>query len=340
MSYWDAVFAFLVAMVIATVLTPLAARLARRIGATAKPTERGLAQKETPQLGGLAILIGVLVAAAIWLPDTIHLPRTVGALKGTGGTVHTWWVAAGACLIALVGATDDALDLSPAVKLGGQIAAAVLAIAFVLTAIKLHLWTSKHVAGALIVAVACAALAVALARRPPMRAVLAGAGALLVALVIAGYPWQRHYLKGRYAFQPGISALSHVWALFRGVHHARVAVAGTFGMFFAYPLYGLDDSNRVQYIAARGPHGSFTPIASCRAWRAAVDAGNYRYVVTTPARDPWHPKPLRFSPERSWIASDPAARIVYEHRAFGQLIDVFALSGPLLPDGCPARPTA
>jgi UDP-GlcNAc:undecaprenyl-phosphate GlcNAc-1-phosphate transferase len=128
MSYWDAVFAFLVAMVIATVLTPLAARLARRIGATAKPTERGLAQKETPQLGGLAILIGVLVAAAIWLPDAIHLPRTVGALKGTGGTVHTWWVAAGACLIALVGATDDALDLSPAVKLAGQIAAAVLAV--------------------------------------------------------------------------------------------------------------------------------------------------------------------------------------------------------------------
>src|SRR5438874_6467997 len=128
MSYWDAVFAFLVAMVIATVLTPLAARLARRIGATAKPTERGLAQKETPQLGGLAILIGVLVAAAIWLPDAIHLPRTVGALKGTGGTVHTWWVAAGACLIALVGAADDALDLSPAVKLAGQIAAAVLAV--------------------------------------------------------------------------------------------------------------------------------------------------------------------------------------------------------------------
>jgi hypothetical protein len=232
------------------------------------------------------------------------------------------------------------VPLAPPFARRPAIAAVALAIAFVLTSIKLHLWTSKHLAGALVVAAACAVLAAALARRPPRRAVLAGGGALLAGLAIAGYPWQRHYLDGRYAFQPGISALSHVWTLFRGVHHSRVAVAGTFGMFFAYPLYGLDDSNRVQYIAARGPHGSFTKIASCREWRTAIDAGGYRYVVTTPARDPWHPKPLRFSPERSWIASDPAARIIYEHRAFGQLIDVFALSGPLDPRGCPAPPVA
>jgi UDP-GlcNAc:undecaprenyl-phosphate GlcNAc-1-phosphate transferase len=128
MSYWDAVFAFVVAMVIATMLTPLAGRLARRVGATAKPSERGLALAETPQLGGLAILVAVLVAAAIWVPATIHLPRTVGALKGTGGTVHTWAIIGGACLIALVGAVDDARDLPPAVKLLGQIAAAFIAV--------------------------------------------------------------------------------------------------------------------------------------------------------------------------------------------------------------------
>jgi UDP-GlcNAc:undecaprenyl-phosphate GlcNAc-1-phosphate transferase len=128
MRYWDAVFAFLVAMAVATLLTPVAARLARRIGATAKPSERGLAQAETPELGGLAILAGVLVAGAIWLPDTIHLPRTVGALKGTGGTVHMWWVVAGAGLIALVGGIDDARELPPLVKLLGQIGAALVAV--------------------------------------------------------------------------------------------------------------------------------------------------------------------------------------------------------------------
>jgi hypothetical protein len=49
----------------------------------------------------------------------------------------------------------------------------------------------------------------------------------------------------------------------RGMAPARVALGGTFGSFFAYPLWGLDDSNRVQYIARSGPHGSFTPISTC-----------------------------------------------------------------------------
>ncbi len=68
MRYWHAVFALLVALVLAAVLTPFAARLARWIGALDKPRDRGLAVKETPTLGGLAIFVGVLVAGAIWLP--------------------------------------------------------------------------------------------------------------------------------------------------------------------------------------------------------------------------------------------------------------------------------
>jgi UDP-GlcNAc:undecaprenyl-phosphate GlcNAc-1-phosphate transferase len=128
MRYWDAVFALLVAMAVATLLTPVAARLARRVGAMAIPSERGLAQIETPELGGLAILVGVLVAGVIWMPATIHLPRTVGGLKGSGGTVHTWAIAAGAGVIALVGAIDDARDLRPLVKLLGQVGAALIVV--------------------------------------------------------------------------------------------------------------------------------------------------------------------------------------------------------------------
>jgi UDP-GlcNAc:undecaprenyl-phosphate/decaprenyl-phosphate GlcNAc-1-phosphate transferase len=128
MRYSDAVLAFFVALAVSAALTPLAARFAWRVGAVDIPRERGLAQRQTPLLGGLAILAAVLVAAAIWMPAEIRLARTVGARPGSGGTVDTWGVLAGACLIALVGAIDDARDLRPLVKLVGQVAAAVIAV--------------------------------------------------------------------------------------------------------------------------------------------------------------------------------------------------------------------
>jgi UDP-GlcNAc:undecaprenyl-phosphate/decaprenyl-phosphate GlcNAc-1-phosphate transferase len=128
MRYMDAVYAFLVATAVAAVLTPFAGRLAIRVGAIAYPSARGLARKPTPQLGGLAILVGVLIAAAIWLPDTIALARGPHVPKGVQFEVHTWTVMAGAALIALIGALDDALDLKPIFKLLGQIAAAVIAV--------------------------------------------------------------------------------------------------------------------------------------------------------------------------------------------------------------------
>jgi hypothetical protein len=112
---------------------------------------------------------------------------------------------------------------------------------------------------------------------------------------------------------------------------------GTFGGFFSYPLLGLDDSNQVQYIAQHGAHGSFTTIRTCRAWRAAVNAGHYRYLVTTPARNPWHPHGLEYSPEGAWTQSDPAAKLVFRRVAYRQPISVFELTGPLAPGGCPAH---
>ncbi len=128
MPYWDAVFSFMVALAVSAAVTPLAARLARRIGAVDVPRERGLARRETPLLGGLGILAAVLVASAIWLHPEIKLPHVAHGVRGAGGTVHVWWVIAGACLITLVGAVDDARDLPPGVKLIGQIAAAVVAV--------------------------------------------------------------------------------------------------------------------------------------------------------------------------------------------------------------------
>jgi UDP-GlcNAc:undecaprenyl-phosphate GlcNAc-1-phosphate transferase len=128
MLYWDAVFAFLAAAAVAGLLTPLAGKAARRVGAISFPSARGLSSKPTPLLGGLAILAGFLVAAIIWVPDAINVPPALHAARGAVEIVHKWPLIAGAVLIALIGAVDDLRDLKPIVKLAGQIAAAIVAV--------------------------------------------------------------------------------------------------------------------------------------------------------------------------------------------------------------------
>jgi len=61
----DALYAFLVAAAVTALLTPLTMRIARAVGAIDEPRARGLSERPTPLLGGLAIFAGVLVAALI-----------------------------------------------------------------------------------------------------------------------------------------------------------------------------------------------------------------------------------------------------------------------------------
>jgi UDP-GlcNAc:undecaprenyl-phosphate/decaprenyl-phosphate GlcNAc-1-phosphate transferase len=107
-----AVLAALVAFAIAAVLTPVVARLARRVGAVDALSDRGLARDATPLLGGLAIFAAAVVAGVLFLPDN---ERTEAIL-------------AGAALITIVGAVDDIHDLPPFVKLLGQVAAALILV--------------------------------------------------------------------------------------------------------------------------------------------------------------------------------------------------------------------
>ncbi|HYM65992.1 MAG TPA: MraY family glycosyltransferase, partial [Patescibacteria group bacterium] len=115
----DALYAFLVAAAVTAFLTPVTKRIARAVGAIDEPRERGLSERPTPLLGGLAIFAGALVAALIWLP--------AGYFKE-----HELWhgVLIAAALITLVGALDDRFDLPPAVKLAGQVVAAVIVVHF------------------------------------------------------------------------------------------------------------------------------------------------------------------------------------------------------------------
>jgi UDP-GlcNAc:undecaprenyl-phosphate GlcNAc-1-phosphate transferase len=118
MSHIDALWGFLVAGVIAFATAPLAARLARSIGAIDVPRERGLHDKATPSLGGLAILAGVLGAGVLFLPIFGDAPVD----EQTRGIII------GALVIALVGTADDIWELPPVVKLIGQIGAAMVPV--------------------------------------------------------------------------------------------------------------------------------------------------------------------------------------------------------------------
>src|SRR6059058_6116176 len=118
-SELDAVLAFVTALAVAAVLTPVTMRIARAVGAIDRPRARGLSDRSTPLLGGLAIFAGALVAGLVWLP------------AGYGGDAHLWQgVLLAAGVIAIVGALDDRFELPPAVKLAGQVLAAIIVVHF------------------------------------------------------------------------------------------------------------------------------------------------------------------------------------------------------------------
>jgi UDP-GlcNAc:undecaprenyl-phosphate/decaprenyl-phosphate GlcNAc-1-phosphate transferase len=106
-----------IAALIVLAATPLAARLARAVGAVDHPSDRRIHREPTPRLGGLAILAGFLVPVLYFLPAD----PTARALV------------AGAVLICALGAVDDIWGLSPAVKLAGQVACAAIPVSAGLT---------------------------------------------------------------------------------------------------------------------------------------------------------------------------------------------------------------
>ncbi len=104
--------AFLLALALALLTTPLAAWAARRLGVLDLPSERKLHRVPTPLLGGVGVYLSFAVA-------TLAFARPVNDL-------HIVLLLAGAAAFALVGIVDDVRSLGP-VKLAVE-AAVVVAI--------------------------------------------------------------------------------------------------------------------------------------------------------------------------------------------------------------------
>jgi hypothetical protein len=175
-------------------------------------------------------------------------------------------------------------------------------------------------------------------RGAPRGAVLAGFALLGLAAVAIGYPVQRDYLGDRFANSdpetsiPGMHLdAAYRWA--RGVDDARIGLAGTTAGFLQYGFYGTDLSNRVRYLGEKGPHGSFNAIPACGAFRAAVNAANLDYLVTSPFLDFIEPGKPVSSPEARWLRGGPAVAPI-ERRG---PVTVWAVRGRLDPAACGPR---
>ena len=166
----------------------------------------------------------------------------------------------------------------------------------------------------LLVAVAVlgpAALLYARSRGGGTRAIAAGFAALAIVVVAIGYSVQRDYLRDRFRNALAATGIpgenldsAYRWA--RNVNGARIGLAGTTAGFLQYGFYGTDLSNRVVYLGAKGPHGAFNAIPTCRAFRVAVNAAGLDYLVTAPFLNFIHTSEPIPSPEAGWLRGERA----------------------------------
>jgi UDP-GlcNAc:undecaprenyl-phosphate/decaprenyl-phosphate GlcNAc-1-phosphate transferase len=103
--------AFLLTVMLIAVLRPLA----RRVGLVDVPNERKHHGVPTPLVGGLAIFVSLVLASLVAARFRVLLPE-----------LQVWSFFAGGALLVGVGVVDDFFDLSPAVRFGAQILAALI----------------------------------------------------------------------------------------------------------------------------------------------------------------------------------------------------------------------
>jgi hypothetical protein len=180
-----------------------------------------------------------------------------------------------------------------------------------------------------------AALLLARGRGASRGVVAGGFAALALAVIAIGYPVQRHYLQERFRNEvagesiPGMGLDSaYRWA--RDISGARIGLAGTTAGFAQYGFFGTDLSNQVRYLGARGAHGAFNAIPTCSAFRAAVDAADLDYLVTSPFLNFLHPGNPIPSPEARWLHGEAAVRPILRSGA----VTVWKVRGRLDPGAC------
>jgi len=115
-----------IAAVASAAIMPAIRLIALKFDIVAHPGGRRIHKKPTPEIGGAGILFGIIVAALAQIAFE-HFLGWPGFLSDTRlSLINITAIAGGALIIYLTGLIDDIVDLTPGLKLAGQIVGAVI----------------------------------------------------------------------------------------------------------------------------------------------------------------------------------------------------------------------
>ena len=316
------------------------------------------------------LLAAAVIAVALWLWRGDRLERMLAAValvaalaylvtplsaSGPEGTpvgfrLNIRYLAPGLALALVLAA------IPPPIVRGRELswragALGVFAVLIAISAGAFEQLDTDRVPGSALLALAVVGLPLAIvwfSRRGVGPVPLAAAAVVaVIGLAVIGRIAQEDYLELRYSSaapdyprdeQPAVElgqGLGGAFDIARDLSGERIGLSGTTGALFQYGLWGHDSSNRVRYIGQRGDRGSFEEIPECPEWTAAVNAGDYDYMVSTPAYDQDNPESAATPVESLWLRGSANAR----HLGGTGLVDVWELSGPLDPRACVGVPS-
>lgn len=113
---------FFVAASVTYLVVGLAGRFAYWVGAVLPTRDRDVHREPVPRLGGIAMLVGMLVAMLV----ASYLPRMRNVFEESS---DAWALILAAVVICLIGVVDDIWELSALAKFAGQVVAAGLLVA-------------------------------------------------------------------------------------------------------------------------------------------------------------------------------------------------------------------
>mgnify|MGYP000985513653 FL=1 len=121
---------FVTALLVALVATPLAGRIAWKVGAVDYPNKRRINRRPIPRMGGIAVFLGIIAAFVIQYLGTTRLDWPVVLTPAPHfASMSYQMLVVGFCVIFLTRVLDDIFQLKPLQKLLGQVIAAAVAVA-------------------------------------------------------------------------------------------------------------------------------------------------------------------------------------------------------------------